>query len=57
MKPRTARGWVEAGEKAPPKVREHRGRQKGGERMYTEYGYEMNGIEYATIDEAYENSE
>jgi len=25
--------------------------------MYTDYGYEMNGIEYATIDEAYEHSE
>ena len=22
--------------------------------MYTEYGYILNGIEYATIDEAYE---
>ena len=43
--------------RAPPEVREHRGRQKGGERMYTDYGYEMNGIEYATIDEAYEHSE
>ena len=21
---------------------------------YTEYGYELNGVEYATIDEAYE---
>ena len=44
--------------RAPPKARAHRGRQqKGGEKMYTDYGYEMNGIEYATIDEAYEHSE
>lgn len=28
--------------------------QKGGDRMYTEYGYTKNGIEYATIEEALE---
>ena len=56
MKPRTARGWVDVGEKAPSKVLEHRGRQqKGGERMYTEYGYIRDGVEYATVDEAYES--
>lgn len=24
---------------------------------YTEYGYELNGVEYATVDEAYEADE
>ena len=35
-------------------MRQHRG---GGEvrTVYTDYGYEMDGIEYATIDEAYED--
>lgn len=42
--------------KEPSKVLQHQGRQeKGGNQMYTNYGYEVNGIEYATIDEAYED--
>lgn len=30
---------------------------RGGETVYTEYGYEMDGVEYATIDEAYEDDD
>ena len=26
---------------------------KGGYPMYTEYGYEVDGVEYATLDEAF----
>lgn len=26
---------------------------KGGENLYTEYGYMVDGVEYATLDEAY----
>ena len=29
--------------------------RKGGERMYTEYGYIRDGVEYATVDEAYDS--
>ena len=28
------------------------GSQRGGHRMYTDYGYEVDGVEYATLDEA-----
>lgn len=33
--------------------------QEGGMQMgeYTDYGYELDGIEYATVDEAYEDQE
>ncbi len=33
--------------------------RKGGNPLgeYTEYGYELDGIEYATINEAYESRE
>lgn len=30
------------------------GRRERGKPMYTEYGYEKDGVEYATVDEAYE---
>lgn len=29
-------------------------RRKGVEVLYTEYGYIVDGVEYATLDEAYE---
>jgi len=36
-------------------IRASRAVRKGGIKMYTEYGYiGEDGIEYATIDEAYE---
>lgn len=41
--------------KEPSKVLQHQGRQERGNQMYTDYGYEVNGIEYATVDEAYED--
>ena len=42
--------------KKPPRCWNHRERQ-GGETVYTDYGFEMDGIEYATIDEAYEDDD
>lgn len=30
--------------------------KKGGGTMYTDYGYEADGIEYATVDEASEDT-
>jgi hypothetical protein len=30
--------------------------KKGGGTMYTDYGYEADGIEYATMDEASEDT-
>ena len=32
-------------------------RLKGGDSLYTEYGFVVDGIEYATAEEAYERSE
>ena len=38
-------------EKSRP-VLAHRTAKKGGSQMYTDYGYEVDGVEYATLDEA-----
>ena len=31
--------------------------REGVRAMYTDYGYSLDGIEYATVDEAYEDDE
>lgn len=33
----------------------HQSGKERGNQVYTDYGYEVNGIEYATADEAYED--
>ena len=38
-------------------VLQHRSAWKGVKAMYTDYGYLIDGIEYATVDEAYEAAE
>lgn len=38
--------------KKPPAV--PRRERKGGKPMYTEYGYEKDGVEYAPVDETEE---
>ena len=47
----------EEGQKEPPHLLQQEGRREGGEPMddgYTEFGYRLDGIEYATIEEALE---
>lgn len=39
--------------KKPPRCC-NTGTAQGGEYMYTDYGYVVDGVEYATIDEAME---
>ena len=40
--------------KAAP-VKQTEAARKGGVAMYTEYGFVKDGVEYATVDEAYED--
>ncbi len=40
-------------------ARQQRAAERRGVKLdgYTEYGYELDGIEYATVDEAYEDQQ
>lgn len=47
---------AEAAKKIAAPAQQHQSGRIGGENLYSDYGYELDGVEYATIDEALEAS-